>query len=460
MQTIVVLGGGISGLSLLWYLKKKHGAHASLKLIEKNSRVGGWIQSVQKEGFLFERGPRSCRVRGHGSATLELIEELGIQDQVIAASPSACQRYLYLNQRLQKIPSHPLSFLFSPLTRAILPKILLEWKISPGTDEDESIHHFFARRFGLEIVDNFIDPLTSGIYAGDAHNLSMRSCFPHLFQWEREYGSILKGAIFKFFSKKDKATSPFIKKMKKAHLFSFKNGMETLPKELAKRLENHILTDHEVIGMQFNTDFIELRLKNGSTFKAEQVYSTLPAQALSSLIRPHNCEVANLLNTMTATSVASVSLGYKRKLMTPEGFGYLVPSKEKENILGVVWDSCVFPQQGSQSDGTRLTVMIGGVRMPHFSQWNEKDFLNCALKALAKHLQIHMQPDVVDVFMAHAAIPQYEVGHEQKKTRIHAALKELSPRLKVLGSSFDGVAVNDCIANVFHCNFVNKIENN
>ena len=385
MKKIIILGGGISGLSLLWYLRQRPGYDVTL--LEKSSRVGGWICSLKKKGFLFERGPHSCRSKGQGKATLQLLEELGLQSQVVQGNPAAQQRYLYLNGCLQKVPSNLLSLLFSPLTRPILPKLFKEWKILSGQEEDESIDDFFARRFGIEAVETFLDPLVTGIYAGDIHQLSAKSCFPQLFQWEREYGSILKGALFNRFVKKEEVLSPFVKQMHNSSLFSFKEGMETLPKALAKHLKKHILTNHEVTELRFYPTGIEVQLMNGQVLWADQVYSSLPAQALSPLIRTHHKKAGELLDSIPTASVAVVSLGYKRKLLPREGFGYLIPSKERQDILGMIWDSCVFSEQNSSAEETRLTVMIGGTRLPNFSHWNESDFLNLALKAVSNHLK-------------------------------------------------------------------------
>ena len=195
MKKIIILGGGISGLSLLWSLKKKHGKQADVILLEKTSRVGGWIRTVKKEGFLFEKGPRSCRTQGHGRATLRLIEELGLQKQVIQADASAHHRYLYFQQHLQKIPSSFLSFLFSPLTRKIIPHLLKEWLVPKAREEDETVHDFFSRRISREAAETFVNSLTLGIYACDSRKLSIKSCFPSIYAWEQQYGSLLKGAL-------------------------------------------------------------------------------------------------------------------------------------------------------------------------------------------------------------------------------------------------------------------------
>lgn len=444
-NTIIILGGGISGLSLLWSLKKKYPNDSSIILLEKNHRVGGWIHSIHQEGFLFEQGPRSCR--GSGKAVLELIEELDLQDQMIAADPSARYRYLYTDQKLKKLPSNLLGFLFSHLTRFLVPKLLKEWTIPAGQRQDESVNDFFSRRLGKKAVDLFVDSLTTGIFAGDIQQLSAKSCYSQLYNWERDHGSLLRGAFFNRFNKPKDSSSAFVKKWNKAGLFSFKEGMETLPLALAKKLERHIFTNHEVMNMHFNPDGITLSMKNGKTFEAKQVYSTLPAHALAPLIQPHNSSIADLLSSIKFASIAVVNLGYKSQILSKKGFGYLIPSKEKENILGAVWDSCVFPEQQQSQNETRLTVMIGGVQMKDFSERKEPDFLALALKAVEKHLKITCKPDLVNVTIARSAIPQYEVGHEEKVRAIQKTLQELSSHFKVSGSSFYGVSINDCVLN-------------
>ncbi len=361
MKNIIILGGGISGLALLWYLKKAYRDTVSITLLEKTSRVGGWIQSIKKEGFLFEQGPHSFRGGSQGIATLQLVEELGLHNQIITANPSAQQRFLYLDKQLQKVPAHFFSLLFSPLTRKLFLNLLMEWRMPRGVTEDESIHSFFSRRVGKEVVETFLDPLVTGIYAGSIHNLSAKSCFPKLFEWERHYGSLTKGAFINRFSKRNEVVSPFIKKMKREKLFSFKDGMEVLPQTLALLLKDHIFTHHDVSSMQLSSKNAQLELTNGKKMHADLVYSTLPASALASLLRPHNSEISKLLNSISYESIAVVSLGYKQRLLPLQGFGYLIPSKENENILGMVWDSCIFPQQAKWPEETRLTVMIGGL---------------------------------------------------------------------------------------------------
>ena len=150
---------------------------------------------------------------------------------------------------------------------------------------------------------------------------------------------------------------------------------------------------------------------------ADQVYSTLPAQALAHLIQPHQHPTSQLLHSCQNSSVAVINIGYKRQVLPQKGFGYLIPSLENESILGMVWDSCVFPQQNATTEETRLTVMIGDGKIP-FSQQTDADFLNRSLEAVSKHMNVKERPDAFDVSIAHEAIPQYIIGYEQKKALI------------------------------------------
>lgn len=444
-RNIVILGAGISGLSLAWFLQKQHGEQIEITVLEKSGRIGGSIQTIHKEGFLFELGPHSCRSSGAEAATtLELIEELGLHDQVIPASPSARKRYLYTNQRLTALPP-PFTCLFSPLMRGVPRALLRDWRTPAGNGEDESVDAFITRRFGAEIAEQFIDPMTSGIYAGDMRQLSIQSCFPQLFHWEQESGSVIKG-MFKSKKKPIQAASPFIQQMQKQAMFSFKSGMEVLPKALEKHLKQKVTTSCSVKAIHLHPDNITLELDNGTKIQTNHLFSTLPAQQVSELIKPHHPDLAQMLSSMCRTSVAVVNLGYRRPLLPVQGFGYLIPTKENEEILGVIWDSCVFPQQNLETNQTRLTVMLGGAHKPHLCTLPEDEILEIALRRVAKQLGIYALPDVSHVSIAHNAIPQYHVGHNAKVSCIMQKIGHLSPYLTCLGNSFYGVSLNECFA--------------
>lgn len=405
MKHIAVLGAGICGLSLAWRLKKKYRNEAKITLFEKTSRAGGWIETIEKEGFLFEQGPRSCRPQGAGIATLQLIEELNLQSEVLGGKLP--NRYLLYNQKLEKVPSDLISFLTSPLTRRHIPAILRECFKKSDFKEDETIFDFFSRRFSSDFAMSLIDPFVSGIFAGDIRELSIRSCFPYL----HENGCVVR-SFFK--RKKSDNLSRFVQANQKYNLFTFKNGMETLTKRLSQELT--IIYNQTVSGIDSLSDHAVVRLATGENLHFDHVYTTLADKEVPT------------------SSIAVVNFGYHRDVLKNKGFGYLVPSKENEKILGVVFDSSAFPMQNKHPEETRLTVMVGEKYL--------HDPLTVAGEALSKHLSIDAMPDVTHVKIAKNAIPQYPVGHWEWLKR-----KELNckPHITFLGSSYYGVSVNDTI---------------
>jgi protoporphyrinogen/coproporphyrinogen III oxidase len=431
----IILGAGISGLSCAWFLKQKFGSRLSLLVLEKTERAGGWVCTKKQEGFLFEQGPRSCRSKGHGIETLRLVEELGLQEEVIIGSPSACFRYLYLDQQLQRLPHHFISLFLSPLTRRAIPSLLKEWKQASSSQADESVYDFFNRRLGPYIAETFIDPFVSGIYAGDTRQLSMQSCFPSFYALEKEKGSLTKGLLMRRASKT--SISPFIQHVQRSPLFTFKKGMQTLTDTLANRLEENLRFHCQVVGLKQEGKKMHIALSNGEELQADWVISTLPSLDLGGLLP---------IKSIPHATLAVVNVGYRRSVLKEKGFGYLIPSKEKEDILGCVWDSSAFPQQNHHPEETRLTLMMGGMHHPHLDLLPKEACIQKALEALSKHLGIEALPDSLAFKWAKNCIPQYPVGYQEEKEALRRLLAVQWPQLTLLGNGFTGVALNDCIA--------------
>lgn len=437
-----VIGAGISGLALGWHLKESSGI--DLKIYERSDRCGGWIATDFINGFLFERGPRSCRTRGAGRATLELIEALGLEEEVIAASPSANRRYLYLDKQVQPLPHSLSTFFRSPLMKGVSLGILRDLFQRRGTG-DETVGTFFSRRIGAQLTDRLIDPLVSGIYAGDINALSIRACFPEFYRCEKERGSLLLGMLLR--KKNSQENTPFVESMSKQPIFSFRNGMETLVKALSSRLKSHIALTQNVRELRRHTSGVEVVMDDGSVELADKVFAAIqPAQACR-LIERESPVAAKLMSAIPAATAAVVNLGWKDKVLDREGFGYLIPQSEKEPVLGVVWDSSVFPEQNGSAGKTRLTVMLGGTNHPEVCSLSQEDLLGIASDALKRHLGIIRPHDAVKVSIAHGAIPQYVVGHLERLDKIERLLNEaFDGRVVLAGSGWRGVAVNDCIA--------------
>ncbi len=447
-KRIIILGAGISGMALAWHLQKKHDDAIQLTVLEKASRAGGWIQSIENDHFHFELGPHSCRPRGTGVATLQLIEDLHLEKEVIFADPAAAKRFLYFNKKLQQVPQNPFAVLTSPVTKGVFKAGLKDLFTSPSNKSDETIYDFFARRFGAAIAERLIDPLCTGIYAGDIRQLSVRSCFPLLHEWEQRHGSVIKG-LFSKNKTLDKDISSFIKEMQKSSLFSFRSGMDTLTNSLGKHCEPFLHLSSEVKSLRLDSlpNQIEVLTANGKAFQADHVISALPSQAFSRLVEPLKPSLGRLLSSIAHASLVVVNVGFRKSVLKKQGFGYLVPSQEKEDVLGVIWDSCVFPEQNHSAEETRLTLMMGGAHHPFLVDLSDSAILEKVAEALSNHLGVRETPDAIHIQRIYNAIPQYALGHHQTVSAIEGEMLELSSRISCLGSSLYGVSINDCIAN-------------
>lgn len=435
-----IIGSGISGLSLAWYLSRKIDPK-QIVLIEKDSKLGGWIDTTKEDGFLFERGPRTFRP-SKSKELIELIEDVGILDEILAASNIANTRYIVHKGKLKPVPGNILDFFTSPLTRSVLPALLKEWLVPSEGLEDESIYNFITRRFNRKTALQLFDPLTIGIYAGDIRNLSVRSCFPSLFELEKDSGTITRGLLKKLRDRSNK--DRFIKEgFHRSSLFTLRYGLNSLVSAIASRSGVDIQMQTEVLSIEKTFDGMKIETSRGDLL-VEHVALATPAPVTANLLNALNPDFSYLSKVECATLVI-VHLGYKKKVLNRKGFGYLVPSQENDEILGMIWDSDVFPEQNLHPDQTRLSVMMGGAIRPEITKLSESEAIELAINAAKRHLNIHERPDVQLYTLAKECIPQYEVGHYHKMHQLEKRLNHLYPEIVLSGNFLNGVSVNECI---------------
>ncbi len=448
-KKVVVLGAGISGLARAFALKEHFKDEIDLKILDAASRPGGWIKTIEKEGFLFEQGPRSLRTKGAGLQTLALVEKLGLEGEVIAASQQAKYRYLYTEGSLQCLPTNIFSFFGSKLMKGVLPALIKEFTKAFDPSQDMSIKEFIGKRFSDSIADRLFDPLVSGIFAGDIAALSMRSSFPMIYQMATRDGSIGKALMKQIFKKQGKEAmhSPFIQAIQKSPIFSFKRGMQTLVDGLSCHLDKELFLGCSIKSLSFNGSSIELLSECGEVFLADELHVAISAKCLSALVEGAAPLIAGELLSLKATSVVVLNMGWRELSFPYKGFGYLIPTSEKEDILGVVWDSSVFFEQNNSEKETRLTVMLGGVHRQDICKLNDEAICAIGKAALQKHLNIKTSPDVVHLVRAPSSIPQYNRGHEDTVSSIEKQIAKWSRgKIYLIGSSWRGISVNDCIA--------------
>jgi protoporphyrinogen/coproporphyrinogen III oxidase len=442
---VAVIGAGISGLACAYRLQQRG---LDVTVYESNSAAGGLIDSVEKGGFLFEAGPQSFQGT---PAVLDLIREVGLQSQLQEADPRA-PRYVLLHGHLRKIPMSPQALLASTLLNPVSRwKIASEpFKKSQPPREEESVAAFVRRKFGHEILEYLVAPFVSGVYAGDPEKLSLKAAFPTLDEWEREYGSVLRGAMKSRPAKEQRTGAP--------PLCSFTHGVATFPRAMATKLGNALKYETRVVAVNFSAQpsavaaVCDIRVVHNGQERpasANAVVVATPAYAAAHLLESFSPHLAQTLSGIAYAPVAVVaSTYYRQQVADPlEGFGFLVPRGEKVRTLGTVWNSSLFPGRAREGSVT-ITSFIGGATDPDIIQLHEENIAAIVSEENARILGITGPPVEIAVWKNPRALPQYNLGHGHIVETIRDA-ECATPGLFFAGNYLEGPAIGKCVENGF-----------
>jgi len=401
---IAVLGAGVSGLAAAFHLSGR----AQVTVFEAGPRAGGNIRTEELDGCRVEWGPNGFL--DNEPATLRLATALGIENRLVPARPEAALRFVFRAGRLRELPRTPKGFLRSDcLSLRGRLRVLLEPLVRRGPETDRSVLEFARRRLGREAARVLVDAFVTGIYAGDPARLSLRSALPRLHALEREHGSLLRGAKARGFGPPGTLTS-------------FDEGMEVLVRALAARVDLRV-------------GFPASEVDRGAF---DRVVCTLPAPRAAGLF---DGELAALLARVPTAPVAVVALVLREPLEVPDAFGFLAPRSEGLRVLGVLYDSSIFP--GRAPEGARLfRAMLGGRRDPEAVALDDGALVETVARDLRRAWGAFPEPRAVRVIRHPVGIPQYEIGHAELLDAIERARP---PWLRLTGSSYRGVSVNACV---------------
>ena len=402
MKRIAIIGGGISGLTVLHYLKQRLGDSVDITLYEREAITGGTIRSFKKNSCLFEWGPNGFL--NNQEVTLQLIDEMGLKDQLITAGPKARSRYIQIKGKLVKVPTGPLGLINTPLLPSKDKLSLLAGIFKKKISTDTSIYDYVSQRFSPNIAESIVDPFISGIYAGDIKRLHMASAFPKLKR----------------------------KGFKKTQMCSFKAGMGQIIENLDKRYKKYIQTNSEMSSAQI---------------KADIVIVATPAYAAAKIIEKTNPVLARVLDQVPYAPIAVAGLLFKHDSFKkkPAGFGYLIASREKKDILGVLIESNVYAQR-ARADQVMIRVMMGGAHHPDIINNSQEEILGKAIKEIDSVYGLISQPVETFVQLWRKAIPQYEINYPQWRRSIAEQCAK-TPGLYLCANYLDGISFNDCIKN-------------
>jgi oxygen-dependent protoporphyrinogen oxidase len=389
---LVIVGGGISGLSLAYFIVEKD---PSLEIIvlESEKKAGGKIWTDRAEGFLCEGGVNGFL--DNRPRTLELAARLGLKP--LRSNESARKRFIYSEGKLHMLPESPLAF-FSSNLLSLYGRLRIIWEIvtPKGRKDDETLADFARRRLGREAFEKLIDPMASGIYAGDPERMSLKSCFPRIYELENTYGSLIR-ALIKL-QREAKRTGKRVGPGPGGVLTSFYNGMEVFITALKTFLGERLKTENKVVAIDKKGDTYIVFLSDNSKIEAESVVVATPAHAASEMVKDFNRNLSLTLKEIPYPPISVVCLGYMRDKIKQDlkGFGFLVPKREERKILGTLWDSSIFPNRAPEGH-VLLRSMLGGARSAEVALQEENKLINTVMEEMKRVMDIKTEPDFVKV---------------------------------------------------------------
>ena len=454
MNRIVIIGGGIAGLAAAYYTKKNI-PDRHITVIEADSHWGGKIMTdrvaLSDGQFIIEGGPDSFLVTKPWGVAL--CKELGLGERLQGTNPNQKNTYILKKGRLLPIPEGLTMMIPSDIS-SMLRSRLISWsgKLRMGLDlllpmktnnGDESLSAFVSRRLGREAYENFIEPLMSGIYAGDGDQLSLLSTFPYLRDLETKYGSLARGAR----QVRKQSNNQAVHGSRSAFL-TLTTGLAEVVEALVRNLSSNgatlcLNTLAARITRNSEHGTWNTELDTGESIESDALILATPAYVSGTLLASFDLDLASALQSIPYASTATVSLGYPLSKVPHklDGYGYVIPRREGRKALACTWTTTKFPYRAPEGYAL-VRVFVG--RAEQDIPWDENELLELAKEELNLTLGVTAEPLVSRVFMWAKAMPQYNLGHPEILNRIDAALENY-PGLVLAGNGYRGIGIPDCI---------------
>jgi protoporphyrinogen/coproporphyrinogen III oxidase len=458
---IAIVGGGIAGLAAAYELEKARAAGAAVEftLYEERPQLGGSLASEIVNGAVLERGPDSFLTEKPAAA--ELCRELGLGGELLSSNDAARKTYIVVRNRLVALPDG-LMFLVPTklIPTAMSPLFGLRTKLRMGIDllhparpsgGDESVAALVRRHFGQEAVDRLADPLLSGIYGGDAEQLSAQTVLPRLVEMESKYGSLTRGMLAARKRMQTAAKEPTESKRAAPAIFTaLRGGMSQLVNAIVARIDSaSVRTGTQVSAIRKTASGWTVEAR-GATEAFDALIMAAPAWAAGDLLAPVDAALGRELGDILYSSSITINLVYDETRIgqLPEGFGFLVPAVEGHAML-----ACTFVHRkfvGRTPPGKAvLRAFLGGMNREALLAESDEALVATVRREMseilgAKTFSADIEPECVRVSRWRRAMAQYAVGHRERMKRIAARVAEL-PGLRLVGNAYDGIGVSDCI---------------
>ncbi|MBU8787823.1 protoporphyrinogen oxidase [Bacillus glycinifermentans] len=449
-KQIVIIGGGITGLAAAFYLEreiKKNGLPAEVTLVEASPRLGGKIQTVHKDGYIVEKGPDSFLERKQSAP--QLVKDLGLGHLLV--NNAIGQSYVLVNETLYPIPEGAVMGVPTKVGPFLTTGLFsLQGKLRAGMDlvlpaskpqDDQSLGEFFRRRVGGEVVENLIEPLLSGIYAGDIDRLSLMSTFPQFYQTEQKYRSLILGMKKSAGNKSKQAAAPV---KKKGQFQTLKTGLQAIVEELEKQLElTKIYKGTKAVGIERGQHY-SFKLDNGIVLHADAAVIAAPHKAIAAMFPDEDWLLG--MREMVSTSVANVALGFPEEAvkMEHEGTGFVISRNSDFSITACTWTNKKWPHTTPEGK-VLLRAYVGKAGDESVVEQSDNEMVRIVLEDLKRIMKIEGEPEMTCITRWNEAMPQYHVGHKERIKKVREGLQTSYPGIFVTGASFEGVGIPDCI---------------
>ncbi len=448
--SIVIIGAGISGLSIAYRIKKSI-PQAKLRVLEAGKRAGGVVNTIHDQDTLMETGPESFSTLKPD--LMKLAEELEIADRIISTNPEHRRSFINLSKKLHPLPEGLMFFAPTKLCALAGSDIFsLAGKLRMSLDlllparkesGDESLSSFVKRRLGGEVLEKLAEPMIAAIYGGNPELLSAQSTVAQLVEMERKHGSIIKGLIKSLDSQSLKSAGP-----RYATMASFDTGIGLLIDRLLQTLDKDCLElEKEVIDLSRSPDQKSwvISCSDQSSYGADYIVLSTDAEQCAKLLNKHNSKLAAYLSGIPRSPALIINLLYERNKLKHEldGLGFVVPKKENTLVSACSFSSVKFGGR-SPSDKVLLRVFTGGLQKANVLDMDEKSLVESCHLELKELLKIEAGPLLSIVKKHRNAIPQYMVGHKQRLDLIDIERANL-PGLELIGNSYGGVGLSDCV---------------
>jgi protoporphyrinogen/coproporphyrinogen III oxidase len=453
---IIVVGGGIAGLSAAYSVVEKarlSNAPVRVTVVEAEPRWGGKILTEQVEGFVIEGGPDTFLATKPWG--VELCRKLGLGDRLHGTNLKQRNTYVMRGGKLVPLPDGLTMMIpsrFGPMIKTRLlswpqkTRMGLDFFLPPGApDGDESLGTFVTRRLGRAAYERLIEPLMSGIYAGDGDLLSLQSTFPYLRELELKHGGLIKGALA---ARRRMAANGHPRPGSRSIFLTPTTGLDELTKALVEYLEEGeatLLAGIPAANIVKLDRGYRIEMEKGSDLQAEALILAAPAFASGALLANLDQNLSAELKSIEYTSTATMSLAFRKEdIPRPlDGYGYVIPRCEGRKALACTWTSTKFPHRAPEGHAL-LRVFAGRAGQEQDIEWDKANLLALAREELSHTLGITAQPLLARVFRWEQAMPQYNLGHTERLARIETALSRWQG-LYLAGNGYRGIGIPDCI---------------